>query len=118
MSSATLRPGNLARAAAALTACLLVGGTATAHAAEAADAPPSVRVNYRDLNIATEQGSLELYGRIVAAAHRLCAARDIRILSEVMAARACEEHAIEQAVRDVNSPQLAATYSAHQRRHG
>ena len=112
MTPATSRISDLLRASAALTACLMIGVTATAHAA---DATPSVRVNYHDLNLATEQGTQALYGRIVSAARKVCAPSDIRILVEVAAAQACEAQAVAHAVRAVNNPQLAATYSAHQR---
>ena len=115
MTSATSRITALLRASAALTTCLIVGGSATAYAAAPADASASVRVNYRDLNLTTEQGTQLLYGRIVSAAHRVCAVRDIRVLAEVAAAQACEAQAIAHAVRDVNNPRLAATHSAHQR---
>jgi UrcA family protein len=76
-----------------------------------------MRVNYHDLNLATEQGTQALYERIVLAARRVCAVSDIRILAEVAAAQVCQVQAIAHAVRDVNSPRLAAVYSAHQR-HG
>ena len=110
MTSATST--DLLRASAALTACLIVG--ASAYAAAPTDPSPSVQVSYHDLNLATEHGTQTLYGRIVSAAHKVCAARDIRILAAVAAARACEAQAIAQAVRDVNNPRLAAVYSAHQ----
>ena len=115
MTSATSRISDLLRASAALTACLIVGASATAYAAAPADGSPSVRVNYHDLNLATEQGTAALYGRIVSAARRVCAASDIRILAEVAAAQSCEAQAIANAVRAVNSPRLAATHSARQR---
>ena len=115
MTSATSRISDLLRASAALTTCLIVGGSATAYAAAPAVTSPSVRVSYHDLNLATEQGTQILYGRIVSAAHRVCAVRDIRVLAEVAAAQACEAQAISHAVRAVNSPRLAATHSAHQR---
>jgi UrcA family protein len=117
MTSATSMIGDRLRASAALlTACLIIGTTATAHAAATADAAaPSVRVNYHDLNLATEQGTQALYGRIVSAARKVCAPSDIRILVEVAAAQACEAQAVAHAVRAVNNPRLAATYSAHQR---
>ena len=117
MTSATSRISDLLRASAALTACLIVGASAsaTAYAAAPAVTSPSVRVNYRDLNLATEQGAAALYARIVSAARRVCAPRDMRILVEVAAAHACEAQAVAQAVRTVNNPRLAATYSAHQR---
>ena len=112
MTRATSRISDLLRASATLTACLMIGATATAHAAAAT---PSVRVNYHDLNLATEQGTQALYGRIVSAARKVCAPSDIRVLVEVAAAHACEAQAVAHAVRAVNNPRLAATYSAHQR---
>jgi len=113
MTPATTRISDLLRASAALTACLLIG--ATAHAAAPADATPSVRVNYHDLDLSTEQGTQALYGRIVSAARKVCAPSDIRVLVEVAAAQACEAQAVAHAVRTVNNPRLAVTYSAHQR---
>jgi len=113
MTSATSSIRALLRASAALTACLIVGGSATAYAAPA-DPAPSVQVKYGDLNLASDQGARALYERIVWAAHRVCAVSDIRILAEVAAGRVCQAQAIAHAVRDVNSPQLAAVYSAHQ----
>jgi UrcA family protein len=115
MTSATSSISDLRRAAAALTACLALGASASAYAAAPADATASVHVNYHDLNLATEQGTQVLYGRIVSAARKVCAPSDIRILVEVAAARACEAQAVAQAVRAVNNPRLAASYSAHQR---
>ena len=117
MTSATSRIGDLLCASAALTACLIVGASATAYAAAPTDPSPSVQVSYHDLNLATEQGTQALYARIVSAAHKVCEVRDIRILAEFAAASACREQAIARAVRDVNNPRLAAVYTAHQR-HG
>lgn len=115
MTSATSRISALLRASAALTACLIVGASATAYAAAPAVTSPSLRVSYHDLNLATEQGTQALYGRIVSAARKVCAPSDIRILVEVAAAHACEAQAVAHAVHAVNNPRLAATYSAHQR---
>lgn len=115
MTSVTSRINDVLRAAAALTVCLIIGASVTAQAAATADAPLSVRVSYRDLNLATEQGTQALYERIVSAARKVCPISDIRNLAEFAAARACEAQAIARAVREVNSPRLAAIYSAHQR---
>lgn len=125
MTSATSKPPLLVRASAALGATiitalgatLIIGGATSAFAAEPAAAAPTVRVSYQDLNLATEQGTLALYERIVSAASKVCRASDIRVLSEVAAANACREQAIERAVRDVGSERLAAVYSAR-RGHG
>jgi len=112
MTSATLNLGARLRTAMALTAlaaCTAIGAVGSAHAATAD--VPALKVRYADLNLSTEQGSLALYGRIVAAAHQVCAVDDIRDLHAVNAAKACREEAIAQAVRDVNSPMLASVYA-------
>jgi UrcA family protein len=112
MTSATLSTGRLRAAVAfvVLATCTAIGAVGSAHAANADS--PSLKVRYSDLNLSTEQGSLVLYGRIVAAAHLVCAIDDIRDLKAVRAAQACREQAIAQAVRDVNSPMLASVYAA------
>jgi len=118
MTSATLNVAARLRTASAfalLAACLAVGATGAAHAAtDAADAP-ALTVRYADLNLDTQQGSLALYGRIVAAAQQVCAAEDIRDLHAVAAARLCREQAIARAVRDVHSPMLASLYAERTR---
>ena len=118
MTSATLNPGGRLRTAVAFTvlaACAAIGAVGSARAATADS--PALKVRYSDLNLSTEQGSLALYGRIVAAAHQVCTAEGIRDLRAVAAVKDCREQAIAQAVRDVNSPMLAAVY-AERLRHG
>ena len=119
MTSATLNLGGRLRAALACTAlatCTAIGAIGTAQAATAEPAP-ALKVYYSDLNLSTEQGTLALYGRIVQAAHQVCAVDDIRDLRTFAKARACRAQAIAQAVRDVNSPMLASLY-AERLRHG
>jgi len=114
--TATLTIGERLRAAttaAAVAACLALGAAGNAHAATA----PALRVSYGDLNLATEQGSMALYGRLVNAARAVCVVEDNRDLRAVAAVNACREQAIAQAVRDVHSPMLASVYAA-QARHG
>jgi UrcA family protein len=114
MTSATLRIGARVRTATAfavIAACVAVSAAGSARAA-AVSAVPTVKVRYADLNLATEQGSLALYGRIVAAAQQVCAPDDIRNLQAVAAARSCRQQAIALAVRDVHSPMLASVYAA------
>jgi UrcA family protein len=101
----------LLRASAALGATFIVGTATAAAAITAADALPTVTVGYHDLNLGTEKGTLALYARIESAAYKVCQVSDIRNLAEVAAASACRAQAIERAVRDVNSPRLAAVYS-------
>lgn len=118
MTSATLNFGARLRTTVACTvlaASAAIGAVGSAHAATAD--VPAVTVRYADLNLSTEQGSLALYARIVAAAHQVCVADDIRDLRAFNAAQACREEAIARAVRDVNSPMLASVYAARQR-HG
>ena len=99
----------------ALTACVTLAPV-LAHAATG-DAAPTVTVRYADLNLGTDAGSAALYARLVSAARKVCAASDIRDLGAMAAARACEQQAIANAVRDVHSPKLAAVYDARAR-HG
>jgi UrcA family protein len=117
MTTLTTRNSDFRRTAAALaalTACFLLGATGAAQAAQPADAAPSVRVAYGDLNLDSEQGNSALYARIVSAARQVCRVGevDIRELQALASAKACESHAIAQAVSDVHSPKLAAIYSA------
>lgn len=117
MTSATLNLGGRLRAAVAFTAlAAFAGAVGSAQAAAGASDAPTVKVRYSDLDLSTEQGSLALYGRIVAAAYQVCAA-DIRDLDAMAAARECRAQAIARAVRDVNSPKLASVYAERQR-HG
>jgi UrcA family protein len=122
MTSVTLRFNEYRRTAAALsalTACLVLGTSASAHAAAPTDEAPFLTVAYSDLNLATEQGTKALYARIVSAARQVCGAGsvDIRDLRANALVKACETRAVAAAVHHVNSPRLAAIYAAHLR-HG
>jgi UrcA family protein len=101
----------------ALTACVLVAAAAAARAGsacpeETVSAVPAgtaaIRVNYADLNLATDAGTRVLFQRIHAAAHKVCAVSDIRDLDGLAADRSCEQAAVSQAVQQVHSAQLAA----------
>ena len=100
----------------ALAACLIAALSGAAYAAAPGTASPSMRVNYSDLNLTSEQGNKELYARIVSAAHQVCAADpvDSRDLHTRIREQSCARQAVAAAVERVNSPQLAALYSAHQ----
>ncbi len=125
MTSRTSKPPLLVRASAALGATLItavgatliIGAATSAFAATPADAAPTVRVSYHDLNLATEQGTLALYARIVSAADKVCRVSDIRDLHQIAAAKQCRAQALERAVRDVGNERLAAVYTAR-RGHG
>lgn len=81
---------------------------------EASDAP-SVSVSYGDLNLATEEGTLALYKRIVSAARQVCpadAGPNVRLLA---IARRCVDEAVARAVSDIRSPRLAELQAARAR---
>jgi UrcA family protein len=87
-----------------------------ANAAPADVDTPAVAVHYADLNLATEQGTVALYRRIVNAAHGVCDAntpRSVRLATQV---QRCIDQAVARAVNDVRSPKLAELQAAHVRR--
>lgn len=90
-----------------LTACLLVGTCGAVQANTSATDATSATVSYRDLDLATDQGSRALYERINAAARRVCAVEDIRDLTAVASARECQQAAVSRAVHEVHNARLA-----------
>ena len=80
-------------------------------AAAGADAPPSVTVRYRDLNLENQEGVANLYGRIHAAAVVVC--RDVegpQLVNRLFWTQwnACMTHAVAKAVQDVRNENLSA----------
>jgi|SRR5271163_855264 len=88
--------------------CLGYGTAALSGTAAAADkAPPSEVVRYSDLNISDPAGARVLYRRIQAAAGRVCqfdAAVDLHFMG---VQKACYRHAIDEAVKHVDSAALS-----------
>jgi UrcA family protein len=82
--------------------------TVTSSAQHAAN---SVRVSYRDLDLASASGSRALEARITLAARKVCAAEDIRNLQEVAAEGACQREAVSNALADVHSAHPSAQYA-------
>jgi UrcA family protein len=68
--------------------------------------PPSKTVKFDDLNIATPAGAKALYRRIQTAAVEVCPTQMYYTLRMEQAQRACVDHAIDNAVKSVNSPAL------------
>jgi UrcA family protein len=109
---------------AAGVATCLVGASGAAFATEAAStvtgsAPPaanSMRVSYRDLDLASASGNRVLEERITLAARKVCAAPDIRNLAEVAAGAACERDAVANALADVHSVHPMAQYAVNLKR--
>ena len=95
-----------------LTLAAAFGALSSASAATSDSSVPSVTVRYADLNLSTEAGAKALYQRIAYAAKQVCPVADIRDLSRLVIARACQQAAIEGAVSSVNSPLLAANHAA------
>ena len=118
MKNAELTRKIASRGAATLLALAAIFGTlSSASAATPDNSVASITVRYADLNLSTEAGAQALYHRVAYAAKQVCPAEDIRDLSRLGIARACQQAAIERVVRLVNNPQFAATYAAATR-HG
>ncbi|MGH8210465.1 MAG: UrcA family protein [Steroidobacteraceae bacterium] len=94
--------------AAVLAGLLLTGSLGVAQAAAPADDVPSVVVAYGDLDLSTAAGARTLYRRIAIAATQVCPFDGSRDLARLAYNHACRRDAIARAVRDINSPQLAA----------
>jgi UrcA family protein len=88
-----------------LTAMVLAG-VLVVSGAFAEDQVRSETVNFKDLDVNTPAGLKELYGRIHAAAQRVCQGLDIPDLVE----KACIRKAESEAIEKVNLPLLTAYY--------
>jgi len=96
----------LAFSAAMLLACVWVVSTAFA-----GEQVRSETVKFSDLNVSTSQGVQALYGRIHAAAWRVCATTSADPLNQI-GARSCVKKAEAKAIDGLNLPQLTAFYRA------
>ncbi len=101
---------------AVLAACLLAGSLGVAGAATPANEAPSVVVSYSDLDLTTTEGVHALYSRIAFAARQVCPFDGDTQLSRVALAHACRQAAIDRAVAQVHSGQLAALNNGHAKR--
>ena len=96
------------RAASFFLCGALTLGTLQAAARVADDNPPTQKVSYADLAISKPAGAKVLYSRIVAAANRVCALDGYRSMGAMQHVRICADRAIDNAVKDVDSPALSA----------
>jgi UrcA family protein len=95
--------------AASFFLCGALALSALQAAARAADSDvPSQRVSYADLDISKPAGAKVLYGRIVSAAHRVCGSGGFEGLSRKRQIDMCTDKAIDNAVKEVDSPALSA----------
>jgi UrcA family protein len=91
-------------------ACTLTGSGLCA-ATAAADEVDSVTVSYADLDLSKPAGVQILYGRIQAAARKVCSPLDDnRQLQRMQQWRDCYETAVADAVTTINRPTLTALH--------
>ena len=117
MTSHTIASRGFARAALTVLASGFVAVTASvANAAPVAVDAPTISISYADLNLATEQGTVALYRRIVNAAHQVCDTSSGPSARLAAQAQRCVDEAVARAVNEVQSPKLAELQAAHTRR--
>lgn len=98
-----------------IAAALFTLAAAVANASSATVDVPSVEVSYGDLNLATPEGNRALYRRIVTAAEKVCPTTSAPGARFSSSHRTCVNEAIERAVSDSNSEQLAEVHAARAR---
>jgi UrcA family protein len=98
-------------AALAMFACMLGAGQV---AADPSDNPPTVAVNYADLDLSKPEGAAVLYGRLEHAARQVCGNIDGRRLEQVAHWEACYQRALREAVGAVDKPTLTTYHNARQ----
>jgi UrcA family protein len=73
---------------------------------------PELEVEYGDLDLTKPEGVQALHRRLTAAAERVCPRTDGRVSApDKAAARACRKQALERAVHEIGSPELAALHA-------
>jgi UrcA family protein len=95
----------LVHSASMLVACMSLASTAFADA----QVVRSETIPYSDLNVDTAAGVQALYGRIHAAARRVCFDAS-KHLEDQVAVDVCAQRAEAQAIRKINLPALTAYY--------
>ena len=100
--------------AAALAALVTVAIIAGAGSASAAQPYETRTVYYTRSELATDQGTRALYGRIEAAAAMACPPEDSERPYETATSRECQRQAIARAVAEIGSARLTALF-AHSR---
>jgi UrcA family protein len=97
---------NTLRAASFFLCGALTLGALQASARAADVGMRSQKVSYADLDISKPAGAKVLYGRIAAAATRVCSLDGYKDLGKDT--QVCTAHAINNAINDVGSPALSA----------
>jgi UrcA family protein len=91
-----------------LLGTLAASGAMSSSARAYEETPISKVVHFGDLDITRPTGAKVLYRRIQAAAREVCAPQLSRMLDTFREEGTCTRHAIDNAVRQVNSEQLTA----------
>ena len=92
---------------------LLAAGAAALGASTAAlagDNVAQVRVQFADLNLASDAGVEQLYTRLRKAAHQVCGFEDAREIQAYALATECAARALSDAVAKVHSDKLSARH--------
>jgi|SRR5579872_1601827 len=113
MNTATSPLNRLAIACLAALSTAVISTGALADTVSTSDGVKQVRVQFEDLNLSSPEGNVALYHRIRNAAQQVCPSIYVRDLAQHSAAQKCQADAIEQAVRSINSPQLAMLWMNH-----
>lgn len=109
--SMTLRAGRVSLAFLATTALSM----AFAFGADSAAGPPTVRVRFGDLNLASPRGIAALYRRLVYAAETVCSPY-LQTASLIPPASfvACRKKAIADAIASIGRPELTQYFRRQQ----
>ena len=102
-------------AAATLCGAISSGLTALPAGAAGLEPPLSVTVKYGDLDVSRPQGATALYGRIRAAAEKVCSPVEAGGVAAKMRFNGCIDKAISDAVTKVHQPELSAFDNAKRR---
>jgi UrcA family protein len=99
---------------AAVATGLLAAGANAGTLSQTSDMVPSRTVRFADLDLTTQQGVATLHRRIADAARAVCPQPDTTNLSQLAVAHACQNQAIDRAVRAVGNPMLATLATGRQ----
>jgi UrcA family protein len=105
--------------AAALALTFLTLLTVDARADEPTGNPPSVTVGYSDVAFGNTAGAADVYRKLKNAARKVCGVDNgTKSLELHVAARACFDEALADAVRKIDRPTLSALHAADARNLG
>lgn len=97
----------------ALTAAAVLALPSVASAAQPADAPPHMAVQYTFNELATDAGTRAVYARIKRAAAAVCPSYDPLDLEMADYSKQCQRQAMARAVSKIGDARLAAVYKTH-----